>query len=187
MQTTRARVAGLFGVLVIAITWIVWHPSTLSGTRYVGLEVVGNNQGTAAGAFEQVSPTTTPAPVARDNGGLRPQLQGDGTGQPAAAGGGRLRRPAAALSRLRHRAARGDARLVHLWTGVHLQLAGRGGRIFRVDTLADNRAAPVALGDGTFRSSLRAAVEAEGPRVVVFETLRCDLPDRAACRLRAVI
>ena len=53
METTRARAVSLFGVLVIAITGIVWHPSTLSGTRYVGLEVDRNNRGTTPIAFEQ--------------------------------------------------------------------------------------------------------------------------------------
>ena len=55
-------------------------------------------------------------------------------------------------------------------SGLTYNVAGRGGTIFRVNTLADDRAAPVAVGDGTYRSSLRAAVEAAGPRVVVFET-----------------
>jgi hypothetical protein len=162
METTRARAAGLFGVLVIAIAGILWHPSTLSGTRYVGPEIYGSNRGTTPIAFEQVPFTPTPAPVARGNhrqmaqfqdgpgqpgqqslvdyGGIRPGFQGWGTGQPAAP------------------------------PVLEYNVAGRGGTIYRVNTLADDRAAPVAVGDGTYRSSLRAAVEAAGPRVVVFET-----------------
>jgi hypothetical protein len=163
MKTTRARAAGLFGILVIAITWIVWYPSTLSGTRYLGLEVHGSNPGAAAGGFEQVPPATTPAP-ARDSGPLRPHLQDDGSGQPPAP------RAAADYGGIRPHFqgyGTGQPAATPLLT---YNVAGRGGRIFRVDTLADNRDAPVALADGTYRSSLRAAVEAEGPRVVIFET-----------------
>lgn len=47
---------------------------------------------------------------------------------------------------------------------------GRGGTIYRINTLADNVNSPVAVGDGSFRCSLRRALQIEtGPRNVVFE------------------
>jgi hypothetical protein len=49
------------------------------------------------------------------------------------------------------------------------QGAGRFGTVYRVNTLADNNNSPTAVGDGTFRSSLRAALEASGARIVIFE------------------
>lgn len=48
-------------------------------------------------------------------------------------------------------------------------VGGRGGTIYRVNTLADNTTAPVAMGDGTYRCSLRAAVNQSGPRIILFE------------------
>src|SRR5688572_13638933 len=76
-----------------------------------------------------------------DYGGLRPHFQGYGTG--------------ATLS---------DPLLT-------ANVAGRGGTVYRINTTADNATAPSAVGDGTFRCSLRRALETEtGPRVIVFET-----------------
>lgn len=47
---------------------------------------------------------------------------------------------------------------------------GRGGVVYRINTLADNTNAPVAVGDGSFRCSLRRALQIEtGPRIIVFE------------------
>lgn len=52
--------------------------------------------------------------------------------------------------------------------------AGRGGSIYIIDTLEDNRNPPVAIKkakDGTqiFKSSLRSALEAQGPRYIISE------------------
>lgn len=77
-----------------------------------------------------------------DYGGLRPHFQGYGTGDPAAE---------------------------FVYGG--LNVAGRGGVVYRINTTADNTTAPVPVGDGTFRCSLRRALETQtGPRVIVFET-----------------
>ena len=57
--------------------------------------------------------------------------------------------------------------------------AGRGGTIYRVTTPADDPGAMTVGEDGTISGSLRAALEAEGPRIVVFEvggTLVLDSP-----------
>lgn len=57
--------------------------------------------------------------------------------------------------------------------------AGRGGAIYRVTTLKDDPGARTIAEDGTISGSLRAALEAEGPRLVVFEvggTLVFDSP-----------
>ena len=48
-------------------------------------------------------------------------------------------------------------------------VAGRGGAIYRVNTLEDHTNPPTLNGDGTYSSSLRAAVNASGPRTIVFE------------------
>src|SRR5688572_17137298 len=162
MQTTRVSAVSLFGIFVIAIASMMWHPSTLSGTSYVAPEVNGIKPGTVAAALEQVPTTPTPAVLNQD--GPRPYFQGDGTGQTveprASVDYGGLRPHFQGYGT-------GQREATPVLT---YNVAGRGGRIFRVNTIADDRAAPVPVGDGTFRSSLRAAVEAQGPRVVIFET-----------------
>jgi hypothetical protein len=47
--------------------------------------------------------------------------------------------------------------------------AGRGGKIYRVRSLADNTTAPKLLPDNTYESSLRAAIQATGARTIIFE------------------
>lgn len=47
---------------------------------------------------------------------------------------------------------------------------GRGGTVYRINTLADNADPPTAVGDGTYRCSLRRALQYElGARMIVFE------------------
>tara|TARA_R110002050_G_scaffold91784_6_gene192537 strand:+ start:22583 stop:25177 length:2595 start_codon:yes stop_codon:yes gene_type:complete len=48
-------------------------------------------------------------------------------------------------------------------------VAGRGGTVYRVNTLDDNASSPTLNGDGTYSGSLRAAVSASGARTIVFE------------------
>lgn len=47
---------------------------------------------------------------------------------------------------------------------------GRGGTVYRINTLADNLDPPVAVGDGSFRCSLRRALSVQSaPKIIVFE------------------
>lgn len=82
-----------------------------------------------------------PTPVPKDFGGLRPHLQGFGSGATAS-----------------------EPVLTPNVGGRH-----PNAQVFLVNTLQDNRNAPTLISPGIYRSSFRRAVEADVPRYVCFE------------------
>jgi hypothetical protein len=61
----------------------------------------------------------------------------------------------------------GHGRLTFGGSGRHLSTPSS--TIYRINTLSSGSSGPTAVGDGTFRSSLRTAFGASGPKIIVFE------------------